>query len=122
MRGASISAVGSASSQRSRDRCRNSPRIATSARARLRGGEPGLGERDQVVGDVGGGDVVDVRAPALGQELAEPREVAAVAVERVPREPALDLQVIEEEVDRLVEAQPARHAVDWIAMPRRSRK
>ena len=57
-----------------------------------------------------GGDVVDVRAPALGEERAEPREVAAVRLERVAREAALDLEVIEEQVDRLVEAQPARHA------------
>jgi hypothetical protein len=27
----------------------------------------------------------------------------------VPREPALDLQMIEEEIDGLVEGQPARH-------------
>jgi len=63
------------------------------------------------VGDVGGGDVVDVgaRAGRRGQKADEPGEVAAVAVEGVSGEAALDLQMIEEEVDRLVEAEPARH-------------
>jgi hypothetical protein len=37
----------------------------------------------------------------------------------VAREPALDLQVIEEQIDRLVELQPARHgSLGRVAQPR----
>ena len=78
-------------------------------------GEHVLGERDQVVGDVGGRDVVDVDAAAGIQKAPEAVEVATVAVECVNREAALDLAVVEEEVDCLVEGEPARHSlIGWL--------
>jgi hypothetical protein len=68
-------------------------------------------EADQEVGDVERRDVIDLGSSALGEEPGEPREVAAIGLERQPRQAALDLHVIEEQIHRLIEAQPARHAL-----------
>jgi hypothetical protein len=64
-----------------------------------------------VIGDVGRGHLVDVLSATRGQELTELCEVAAVAVECVRGQAALDLEVIEVHVDGLVEAEPARHGL-----------
>ena len=71
--------------------------------------ETAFGEMNQVVGEVGARDVVDLRASALGQEAECTCEVSRVGLERVFREPALDLDVVEKQVDGFVEPKASRH-------------
>lgn len=71
--------------------------------------EPVTREDAQELRDVERRDIVDIDAPAPVEERDQLAEVTAVRLERVPGQPALDLQMIEELIARLVEGEPAGH-------------